>query len=121
MPRGESPLKGAAGRRLDALNERRLMQRERERERGGQGQTASYHQQQNMSVQHPPPPPPLPMGVNFLLSVIPPASQYNSTVFPPQKIVDLLRNIELRLLPHVVPQWQAMQGGSGGGGYQYPR
>ncbi|KAJ9647234.1 mRNA 3'-end-processing protein rna14 [Coniosporium tulheliwenetii] len=100
-----------------ALNERRLMQRERERERGGQGQMTSHQQQNLAAVQHPPPPPPLPMAVNFLLSVIPPASQYNATVFPPQKMVDLLRNIELRLLPHVVPQWQAMRGAQGEWGW----
>lgn len=73
--RAESPLKGAAGRRLDAA--RRNMQRSSD----GTSQGV---------------PPPLPKDVMYILSIIPPASTWHeATGFNPQKMVQLLANVDL--------------------------
>jgi cleavage stimulation factor subunit 3 len=66
LARGASPLKGAAGRRLD--QQKKL-----------QGTPGSA------------PPFAIPIHVNFLLSIIPPASTYTSTKFKPEAMVRLLR------------------------------
>lgn len=82
--RGESPLKGAAGRRLDAA--RRNMARASE----GVASTPTAAAPQ-----------PLPREVTFLLSIIPHARHYNLDVFfNPQKLVDLLKGITF---PGMVP------------------
>lgn len=70
--RGESPLKGAAGRRLDAA--RRNL--------------ASG----NTPVGAAPGPAPLPREINFLLTIIPSAHAYKETRFKPEAIVALLRD-----------------------------
>lgn len=77
--RGESPLKGAAGRRLDAA--RRNLARASE---------SGF----NMPVA--PPPAPLPREITFLLSIIPGAKHYlDTTRFNPQKLVAILQATNL--------------------------
>lgn len=72
--RGESPLKGAAGRRLDAA--RRNLARASE----GSANMAAASQ-----------PTPLPREINFLLSIIPGSQSYHATRFNPEKLAGLLR------------------------------
>lgn len=74
--RGESPLKGAAGRRLDAARRNNAV---------GGGNTPIAG------------PTPLPKGVNFLLGIIPPAHTYQATRFRPDAMVNLLRSVTLPL------------------------
>jgi len=76
IPRGESPLKGAAGRRLDAARRRE----------GG-----SSHLNVPQSI----PPPSLPREVIFLLSIIPGAHTYRETRFNAERMVELLRNTDV--------------------------
>jgi cleavage stimulation factor subunit 3 len=78
--RGESPLKGAAGRRLDAA--RRNLARGSESVSG-------------MNISSVPPPQPLPREINFLLNIIPGAHHYRETRFNPERMVALLREVEL--------------------------
>ena len=73
--RPESPLKGAAGRRLD------------QQKRNRQPEMPQF----NQPVPHPPPPPPLPRDVMFLLSIIPKAETYHATKFSAEQLVKLLR------------------------------
>jgi cleavage stimulation factor subunit 3 len=89
LARGESPLKGAAGRRLDAAR----------RNLATTGATP---------VGQPAGPPPLPRGVNFLLSIIPAAHTYRETRFKADGLVELLRNVAAIPVPpgQVVPQPQ---------------
>ncbi|KAF4556209.1 mRNA 3'-end-processing protein rna14-like protein [Elsinoe fawcettii] len=70
--RGESPLKGAAGRR---------QQQRQARELGHQSTPSA--------------PKPLPLAVYQLLSIIPPARQWQQTLFDPAKMVDLVRSADL--------------------------
>jgi cleavage stimulation factor subunit 3 len=79
MVRGESPLKGAAGRRLDAAR--------RNMARPGEGTP-------NASVA--PPPARLPQGINFLLGIIPGAQHYRDmSFFNPEKLTNVLRGVDL--------------------------
>jgi cleavage stimulation factor subunit 3 len=80
MVRGESPLKGAAGRRLDAARRNNAVG-------GGNTPVAG--------------PTPLPKGINFLLGIIPPAHMYQATRFVPERLVNLLRNVTVP--PHALP------------------
>lgn len=80
LARGESPLKGAAGRRLDAAR----------RNMAASGSTP---------VGLPQGPAPLPREINFLLGIIPPAHTYHETRFKPEGMVNLLRNINLAVPP----------------------
>jgi Pre-mRNA 3''-end processing (cleavage and polyadenylation) factor len=77
--RAESPLKTAAGRRLD------------------QKQTQAVNGILQARAQYRPPSSaaPLPRDVVYLLSIIPPASAYNAGRFSPEKMVDLLRRIDI--------------------------
>ncbi|KAI9799008.1 MAG: hypothetical protein M1825_004904 [Sarcosagium campestre] len=110
MARGESPLKGAAGRRLDQQKRSQLGQ--------GQGIPGSWASQ-------PPPPPLLPRDVLFLLSIIPSADTYHATRFNAEALVRILRETnlptqqELRSRP---PQAiiNAGQGSTSYGGYPTP-
>lgn len=74
LARGESPLKGAAGRRLDAA-------------RRNNATTG------NTPIGLPAGPPPLPRGINFLLGIIPAAHTYKETRFKPDVMVTMLRNV----------------------------
>ncbi|KAF2838611.1 Suf-domain-containing protein [Patellaria atrata CBS 101060] len=82
MIRAESPLKGAAGRRLDAKRNQ-----QRAAENHAIGKTPNIGQ--------PLPPPPLPREISYLLSIIPRAETYKASTFAPHKMVELLRNLEL--------------------------
>ncbi|KZF18863.1 Suf-domain-containing protein [Xylona heveae TC161] len=106
LNRGESPLKGAAGRRLDQ------QKRNRQREMiDSQGQLVSA------AV----PPPALPREVLFLLSIIPRAETYHATRFKPEGMVRLLRDAHIptslpssRPVPMIPP-------GHMNGSYQFGR
>ncbi|KAF6235583.1 hypothetical protein HO173_006266 [Letharia columbiana] len=79
VARPESPLKGAAGRRLD------------QQKRSRQPEMPQF----NQPVPHPPPPPPLPRDVMFLLSIIPKAETYHATKFSAEQLVKLLRETNI--------------------------
>lgn len=79
--RGESPLKGAAGRRLDQQKRSRLPNEIAQNE----GQNNTYML----------PPPMLPREVLFLLSIIPKASTYHATRFKPEEMVKLIRDTHI--------------------------
>lgn len=79
--RPDSPIKGAAGRRLD----QKRQQLQRERNQGGRVYASSAA----------PVVPSLPDGVMFLLGILPGADKYHATKFSPEAIVNLLRNVEL--------------------------
>ena len=85
VARPESPLKGAAGRRLD------------QQKRNRQPEMPQF----NQPVSYPPPPPPLPRDVMFLLSIIPKADTYHATKFSAEQLVKLLRetNIPTSMAP----------------------
>ena len=76
MARGDSPLKGAAGRRLDQQKRSRLPN-----EVGIEGQLR--------------PASPLPREVYFLLSIIPKSSTYHATKFKPEEMVRLIRETHI--------------------------
>lgn len=77
--RGESPLKGAAGRRQQQQkrNQQRL---DNIAENSGRYQPAA---------------PPLPQQIMGLLNILPSARHYDSVVFPPEKVVDMLRRVDM--------------------------
>ncbi|KAI9724961.1 MAG: hypothetical protein M1812_000237 [Candelaria pacifica] len=93
LARGESPLKGAAGRRLD--------QQKRTRERND----VPEHQIQRPAQA--PPPLQLPRDVLFLLSIIPKAETYQATKFKAEDMVRLLRETNIH---NQVPAHQKQQG-----------
>ncbi|EXJ80236.1 hypothetical protein A1O1_08378 [Capronia coronata CBS 617.96] len=86
MARGESPLKGAAGRRMNQ-----------------QQQQQQQHQQQRQAINNNPPagmppfpvPPPLPPQIAFLLSILPRASTYIDARLDATKMVELIRDVHL--------------------------
>jgi cleavage stimulation factor subunit 3 len=82
LPRGASPLKGAAGRRLD--------QQKRQQQQSG-----SHDLRGNWSSPLAPPPPSLPRDVLFLLGIIPNAASYQATRFKPEEIIKLLRDTNI--------------------------
>ena len=88
LARGESPLKGAAGRRLDAAR----------RNMAASGSTP---------VGLPQGPAPLPREINFLLGIIPPAHTYRETRFKPEGMVNMLRNIAAIPIPTLPGHVQA--------------
>ena len=89
LARGESPLKGAAGRRLDAAR----------RNMAASGSTP---------VGLPQGPAPLPREINFLLGIIPPAHTYRETRFKPEGMVNMLRNIAAIPIPTLPPHAQPL-------------
>ncbi|KAI9823314.1 MAG: mRNA 3'-end-processing protein rna14 [Thelocarpon impressellum] len=90
LPRGESPLKGAAGRRLDQQKRNLQNQLGHGQGAGSQGQWATQF----------PPPPPLPREVLFLLSIIPRADTYHpATRFKAEEMVKLLRETDIPTKP----------------------
>ncbi|KAI9786536.1 MAG: mRNA 3'-end-processing protein rna14 [Peltula sp. TS41687] len=115
--RGDSPLKGAAGRRLDQQKRTHQHQQHHHHNHHHQNQGPQFQG----SAYHPPPPQPLPRDVLFLLSIIPRAETYPSfPQFKPQEVVRLLRNTELsKAQPRQAPA--AAQQGHPQGPYPYPR
>lgn len=89
IARSESPLKGAAGRRLDA--KRSQLRQEVHPSESNAGTP--------LSNQFAPPPMPAPPSlspeVHRLLTMIPRAESYNAQPFSPQKMMDLLRSLDL--------------------------
>ena len=94
VARPESPLKGAAGRRLD--------QQKRNRQ--------PEMPQSNQPMPHPPPPPPLPRDVMFLLSIIPKAETYHATKFSAEQLVKLLRETNIPTSMAQAPQLPGARG-----------
>lgn len=120
--RPDSPLKGAAGRRLDQ-QKRVQQQQQHNRERSGimadreggaggesgrggyqrqqhQGRPQQQQQQQQQQPIHQPPPPPppapaLPDMVMYLLSILPGAERYQAVRFRPEAMVGLLAGVQL--------------------------
>jgi len=97
IARGDSPLKGAAGRRLNAKN---TSLRNEVQQNGGTPLMAAM------------PPPPLPAEVLRLLSMIPRAETYNATRFNAERMVNLIRvtdfsRANVNRLPVATPQPQA--------------
>lgn len=88
LARGESPLKGAAGRRLDAAR----------RNMAASGSTP---------IGLPQGPAPLPREINFLLGIIPAAHTYRETRFKPEGLVNMLRNIAAIPIPALPGHAQA--------------
>lgn len=87
--RGDSPLKGAAGRRLDQQKQRLLSQRRVED--GGRGDGARMPGANTSTL----PAAVIPDAVMFLLGIIPGAQSYNAVRFRPEAMVNLLRDIHL--------------------------
>ncbi|EXJ63028.1 hypothetical protein A1O7_03472 [Cladophialophora yegresii CBS 114405] len=77
MARGESPLKGAAGRRMN--------QQQQQRQVNAPASLPSF----------PPVPQPLPPGIAYILSILPKASTYVETRFDAVKMMELIRDIKL--------------------------
>ncbi|KAL7271787.1 mRNA 3'-end-processing protein rna14 [Rhizina undulata] len=118
--RGDSPLKGAAGRRLD---QQKRVQQNRDRvfsdrdgrdrdgrdgrmggyqyrdgqqqQQGPQGPQGLQRQAQGYQVQNQPPPPTLPDQVMYLLSILPGADKYQAVKFRPEAMVGLLGSVTL--------------------------
>lgn len=76
--RAASPLKGAAGRKLDQQKRSQLSV-----------DPPLFPTPQHVAPPHPLPPPPLPRDVTFLLSIIPGADKYTATRFKPSELVSL--------------------------------
>ncbi|KAJ5648472.1 hypothetical protein N7490_004844 [Penicillium lividum] len=85
--RAESPLKGAQGRRLD--------QQKRAPQLNGQASTSSYKPHGSAAS--------LPRDVVHLLSIIPHSSAYNIARLSPEKMVDLLRQVEIPASTSQIP------------------
>lgn len=103
LARGESPLKGAAGRRLE--------QQQKRLHGGGGGYGSGSHPQQ--------PPASVPPMVSFLLSIMPRPALYDSYKISPEGLVQLLARTQLpdpdALDGQQQVQRQPMQYGSGNG------
>ena len=101
LARGESPLKGAAGRRLD--------QQKRTR------QPYEMPQFESQSLPQAPPAPFLPRDVLFLLGIIPKAETYHATKFKAEEMVRLIRETNIPSSTAQLPRpiamgTQSMQG-----------
>lgn len=106
--RAESPLKGAAGRRLD--------QQKRTQHVNGSGPGGPPG---HFKPQQPPVPPPLPRDVMFLLSIIPNSSYYDAPKFSAEKVANLLRQVEIPSNSGQARQPQQQMPQMGGGRQQY--
>ncbi|CAZ83898.1 unnamed protein product [Tuber melanosporum] len=84
LHRPDSPLKGAAGRRLD--QQKRYQQNQRQ---------PQQHQPLPMQMHQPPAPTQLPDLIMYLLSILPGADKYQAARFRPEAMVGLLGNINL--------------------------
>lgn len=86
--RGESPIKGAAGRRIATTAGATVIS-------GGGGGSGGFMTKSYVpgTTQQVAQPEPLPRDINYILSILPPASNYRATTFDPMKMVELLRNV----------------------------
>ncbi|KAI9370099.1 hypothetical protein BJX61DRAFT_544953 [Aspergillus egyptiacus] len=96
--RGESPLKTAQRRQLD---QQKRAQPTLQASSGSQYRSAGS-------------PAPLPRDIVYLLSVIPPASTYNAGRFSAEKMVDLIRRLDLPGSISQIPLPQSARGLGGG-------
>ena len=99
--RAESPLKAVQGRRLEQQKRPQM---------NGSSQLGSQFRSQGS-------PAPLPRDVVHLLSIIPPASTYTAGRFSAEKLVDLIRRIDM---PGSIAQVPLPQSARGLGGGQTP-
>lgn len=99
LARGESPLAGAAGRRLNQLKQSRHPYEPPQ----PVGQVNGYM----------PSIPPLPREINYLLGIIPPASTYNIAHFNVDKMIQLIRDTPLPQAPSQQPPPHANHMGNG--------
>ena len=106
--RGESPLKGAAGRRMNQ------QQHQQQRSIGANGN----FQPTPLSHVQMAPPPPLPGQLAVLLSIIPKASTYEFRRFDSTKMSDMMRNVQLPNPAAVRPGPPPAQQGQAWGSYQ---
>lgn len=101
--RAESPLKGAAGRRIQSTNITHSATNSTSglnnvQAGGGSGfVTKNYIPGSTQSITAPVPvgPPPLPELVRHMLAQLPPASQYRAVVFDPAKTVEVIRQLDM--------------------------
>lgn len=121
--RGDSPLKGAAGRRIQGGGLGHAATNSASGAGGGGGgfATKTYVPGSGPQTQNQGPvpvvaagPPPLPREINFLLSILPHASTYHSNIFEPTRVVDFLRSLNLDVHR---PRIMGMGGVAVGGGY----
>ena len=93
--RGESPLKGAAGRRLQTQTGSTLSNMAAGG--GGSGFMTKNYIPTSAAAAPPVPagPTPLPRDISYLLSILPHASLYRSTMFDAHQMVDFLKSVEL--------------------------
>ncbi|CAL5870382.1 uncharacterized protein PFLUO_LOCUS4618 [Penicillium psychrofluorescens] len=96
--RAESPLKGTTGRRAE--------QPMRGQPPNGQTTTSAYMPQGSQT--------PLPRDVVHLLSIIPAASTYTISRLSPEKMIDLLRRIDIPSSTSQIPLPQSARGLGGG-------
>ncbi|OAT07053.1 mRNA 3'-end-processing protein rna14 [Blastomyces gilchristii SLH14081] len=122
--RAESPLKGAAGRRLNQQKQQiqqQVVNGGGVGGGGGGGMGGGYGGGAGGGQGNKPPIPiPLPREIMFLLSIIPGASTYDATRFSPEKMVALLRQLDVpssvsQLRPPVPPPGGGGVGGMAGG------
>lgn len=78
--RADSPLKGNVGRRLEP--------QKRTQQMNGGGHTGGQFRPQSSAT-------PLPRDIVYLLSIIPPATAYNVGRFVPEKIIELIRRVDI--------------------------
>ncbi|KAF3926306.1 hypothetical protein AA313_de0200449 [Arthrobotrys entomopaga] len=98
IPRGESPIKGAAGRRLMDQQKRAAAAAAANREQ--ESRQTHHTKQASLSGQAPPAPPPtLPDPIMFLLSMLPASHSYRSVRFNPDEIFKLLVNLNIPAPP----------------------
>lgn len=97
LARGESPLAGAAGRRLNQIRQVRQPNES----------TPTAVQSNGYAPAPPLPPAPLPRDITFLLTIIPPASTYNSVQFKVDEMIKLIRNTTIPASVDQLPSYQA--------------
>lgn len=90
MARGESPLKGAAGRRMNQQQQQHQHQHQQQYQR-----QANNNGQAGLPPSFPVPPPPLPPQIVYLLSMLPKASTYVDARLDAAKMVELIRDVHL--------------------------
>ncbi|EWC45584.1 hypothetical protein DRE_05442 [Drechslerella stenobrocha 248] len=98
IARGESPIKGAAGRRLMDQQKRAAAAAAANREHDTR-QSQSHHSKQASISAKQAPPPSLPDPIMFLLSILPPRQSYRSVRFSPDEIYKLLVNLNIPAPP----------------------